>query len=278
MTQVILPSRLRSMPCLFIKVGLHDVLALLIVGMLPIIVSAQSVRYQAHVQDYGWMAEVKDYEVAGTTGQSKRLEALRIHLEGLPGASIRYNAHVQNIGWQGEKHDGEMAGTTGRSLRLEAMRIYLQGAPANMAVCYRMHVKDCGWLPEVCDGQSAGTTGRGIRAEAIQIRLADKSEVPATPAPQCPPPPPKPRPPQATVRCGIGTCRSNEHSSEFVRAGNCVGSGFRNATKCVVNTESFDQCGVGSCPAGYTSTSDFFDSKCILSIGPLEPNAGHCQR
>lgn len=35
-----------------------------------------SVEYQAHVQTYGWQKTVKDGEVAGTSGQSKRVEAI----------------------------------------------------------------------------------------------------------------------------------------------------------------------------------------------------------
>ena len=36
--------------------------------------------YTPHVQTYGWLDWVKDGELAGTTGESKRLEALEIRL------------------------------------------------------------------------------------------------------------------------------------------------------------------------------------------------------
>ena len=39
-----------------------------------------SVKYQTHVQDIGWQTQVKDGEIAGTEGQSKRLEAIKIQL------------------------------------------------------------------------------------------------------------------------------------------------------------------------------------------------------
>jgi len=39
-----------------------------------------ALMYQAHVQDVGWQDWVNEGEVAGTTGQSKRLEAIRIKL------------------------------------------------------------------------------------------------------------------------------------------------------------------------------------------------------
>ena len=37
--------------------------------------------YEAHVQGIGWQGVRKDGEMAGTTGQSKRIEAVRIWME-----------------------------------------------------------------------------------------------------------------------------------------------------------------------------------------------------
>ena len=42
-----------------------------------------SVKYQTHVQDIGWQTQVKDGEIAGTEGQSKRLEAIKIEIKNL---------------------------------------------------------------------------------------------------------------------------------------------------------------------------------------------------
>ena len=53
--------------------------------------------YAAHVQDVGWQTPVRDGGFAGTTGQSKRLEALALLVVGCRG--IAAVAHVQNIGW-----------------------------------------------------------------------------------------------------------------------------------------------------------------------------------
>ena len=43
------------------------------------------IKYQAHVQDIGWQDWVYDGAEAGTTGQNKKVEAIRIKLEGLKG-------------------------------------------------------------------------------------------------------------------------------------------------------------------------------------------------
>ena len=75
---------------------------------------------------YIWQNYVKEGDMAGTEGQSKRLEGINIKLlNNKENISIRYQVHVQDIGWQGWKTNDEMAGTSGRSLRLEGIRINL---------------------------------------------------------------------------------------------------------------------------------------------------------
>ena len=82
-----------------------------------------SIEYQAHVQDIGWENWVKDGAQAGTTGQNKKVEAVKIKLTNLPGYSVMYRAYVQGQGWQDWVKDGEEAGTTGKNLRMEAIEI-----------------------------------------------------------------------------------------------------------------------------------------------------------
>ena len=83
-----------------------------------------------HLQGIGWKTYkgVKrgSYDpVMGTTGQYRRLEAVRIRVtENKTGKNIRYRAHVQKYGWQAWKSEGQTAGTTGQKLRLEAIQIY----------------------------------------------------------------------------------------------------------------------------------------------------------
>jgi len=128
--------------------------------------------YQAHVQNVGWQRVVCDGQQAGTTGQSLRMEAVRIWLARPVGRMrVCYQAHVQDIGWQPWVCDGQQAGTTGRSLRIEAVRIALVRAPWHWNVCYKAHVQDIGWQKATCDGNQAGTTGKSLRLEAIQIYL-----------------------------------------------------------------------------------------------------------
>ena len=134
----------------------------------------KTIRYQTHVQDIGWQGWKSNGEVAGTSGQSLRLEGMNIDVEGADNA-IEYRTHVQDIGWQGWVRDGEMTGTSGRALRLEAIEIRLKGDMASIYdIYYRVHAQSIGWMDWAKNGQSAGTAGLSYRLEAIQIKLVPK--------------------------------------------------------------------------------------------------------
>ena len=132
-----------------------------------------SICYTTHIQDIGWQNQVKDGEIAGTEGQSKRLEAIKITLKDLSGVKIKYQTHIQDIGWQDWKYDGTLAGTEGQSKRLEAIRIELEEND-KYSVMYRVHIQDIGWQEWRYDGETAGTEGKSKRLEAIQIKIVEK--------------------------------------------------------------------------------------------------------
>ena len=86
------------------------------------------------MQTYGWQNWVSEGALAGTEGESKRLEALEIKLTGEMEQKydIYYRAHVQSYGWLDWAKNGEAAGTEGLGKRLEAVQIVLveKGAKA----------------------------------------------------------------------------------------------------------------------------------------------------
>ncbi|MGN1299276.1 MAG: GH25 family lysozyme [Candidatus Scatovivens sp.] len=133
--------------------------------------NSSSVRYQVHLKDLGWVNTVYDGQVGGTTGQSRRMEAIAIALNGVDG-NLTYQVHVQDYGWLGKVSEGQIAGTTGQSRRMEAIIINLDNS--SYSIKYRVHVKDIGWMPWVSSGQVAGTTGESRRIEAIQIKVEKK--------------------------------------------------------------------------------------------------------
>ena len=136
-----------------------------------VLVYKPNMLYRVHGQTYGWQSWVLNNATAGTTGMSKRLEAIQIitHGAGNPGG-VQYQAHVQSIGWQGWKQNGQLAGTTGLGKRMEAIRIKLTNDAAKYCdIYYRMHIQHYGWTGWAKNGGTCGSIGLGLRAEAIQI-------------------------------------------------------------------------------------------------------------
>ena len=134
------------------------------------------VQYRTHVQTIGWQDWKENGALSGTTGQSKRLEAIYIELKDADySGGIEYQTHIQDIGWQGWKSNGEMAGTTGQSRQMEAVQIKLTGKMAEKYdIYYRAHVQTYGWLGWTKNGAKAGTEGLSKRMEGIQIQLVPK--------------------------------------------------------------------------------------------------------
>ena len=136
-----------------------------------------NINYSTHIQNIGWQKEFDNGEIAGTTGRSLRLEAIKIKLDSSIDGEIEYEAHVQNIGWQGYVKNGNIAGTTGRSLRLEAIRIKLTGKIAEeYDIYYRTHIENYGWLGWTKNGESSGSQGLSLRLEALEIKLVKKDD------------------------------------------------------------------------------------------------------
>ncbi len=142
--------------------------------LMEAVVTRPVVNYQSHVQDIGWQDTVSDGAVSGTSGQSKRLEAMHISLQNVSGG-IEYRTHVQDIGWMNWVSDGALSGTSGQSKRLEAIQIRLTGAAADQYdVYYRVHAQNYGWLDWAQNGDPSGTAAQSLRLEAIQIVLVPK--------------------------------------------------------------------------------------------------------
>ena len=137
------------------------------------------VAYSSHCQSYGWLPYVGDGEMSGTTGQSKRMEALKVLVNKPKGVTgnIWTQAHVQGIGWMDPVKDDQIAGTTGKSKRIEAVKIALSN-DGNIAkkydVYYRVHCQTYGWLDWAKNGAIAGTTGLSKAVQAIEIKLVPK--------------------------------------------------------------------------------------------------------
>lgn len=116
-------------------------------------------KYRVHQQTYGWSNWVNEGEVAGVTGQAKRIEAIQIDPQG---KQITVKAHIQGTGWKdyGIISKDTVIGTVGETKRLEAIEIH--GAK----VC--CHMQTIGWASDYMNLQ--GTLGCQKRIEAIKIK------------------------------------------------------------------------------------------------------------
>jgi len=169
------------------------------------------IEYRVHMAGIGWGPWVSSWVQAGTTGQSRPLEAIQMRLTGCPLSAIVY-AHVQNFGWSAPtelkngvtcRPEGRLSsiqtgilredcvGTQGRALRLEALdfgliatpnRVNIQGGIVRM--CVQPHLAGIGWVEPRCTGWLnpnatgqytslglAGTVGQSRAIEAVKIRL-----------------------------------------------------------------------------------------------------------
>lgn len=155
-------------------------LALPLVLLAPAQAAVPTLTYSAHVASLGWLPDVTSPATAGTTGQARQMEALRI-AGGTYADDLTYRAHVASIGWLPWVHPAWVAGTTGEARQMEAVQVRLSGAPGlSWSVECRAHVASLGWLPWVKDGATCGTTGQGRRMEAVQLRLVAKTPTTTT--------------------------------------------------------------------------------------------------
>lgn len=129
--------------------------------------SNEEIRYRVHISDRGWQDWVQGGQVAGTTGEERRIEAIQLDFQ----FGARVKAHIQNKGWidYGEIRPETIIGTVGESLRLEALVIDPIGN--KFPLTGKVHIQNRGWENWYnLDGViSLGTTGLGLRMEAIQL-------------------------------------------------------------------------------------------------------------
>lgn len=124
--------------------------------------------YQAHVSGKGWMDAVNG-GIAGTVGQNRALEALKIDMRKL-NFKIKARAHIQNIGLKDFgyiKHD-TVIGTTGKGLQMEAIELIAEGLNGKKLQA-RVHIQDIGWTRWTSG--MIGTVGMNKKIEAIELRL-----------------------------------------------------------------------------------------------------------
>ena len=128
--------------------------------------------YTSHVQGIGWMPSVVNLGVSGTTGQSRRIEAIQIN-----NPMLEYRTHLAEIGWTSwTSKNNQVSGTTGQSRSAQALSIRLKPQYIDkFDVYYRAHSASQGWLGWTKNGADAGTKGYNLQMEVYQIRILPKN-------------------------------------------------------------------------------------------------------
>ena len=150
---------------------------------------SDAISVEAHVSNVGWQAAVGNGGTAGTTGQSRAVEALRVRLSGELSAryTVWYRVHSAEFGWLGWACDGADAGSAGYGRAVQAVQVAVlpKGDPAPgdtacpfksrsdepASITVRSHTSNIGWMSPVGGGSVAGTTGRGLPMEALEAQL-----------------------------------------------------------------------------------------------------------
>lgn len=143
------------------------------------------IYYRAHVQDKGWMAWQKNNSVAGTVGESKRLEALEVKLVAkasdfssqtdhsfleMKHPGLSYQTYLQKDGWKPTVLEGQLGGSIGLSKSIKAIKLNL-GSTALGNIEYRTFLNGSGWQTVVNAGRESNVPNESQQVEAIQMRL-----------------------------------------------------------------------------------------------------------
>lgn len=120
--------------------------------------------YKVHIEEKGWQESKINGEVAGTKGESLRIEAIIINAD----VPIQYKGHIQDVGDTDWVKNGEQLGTTGEAKRLEEIVIKCDTHKIKATA----HVQDLGDV-YYAEGNEIriGTRERALRLEALTLQF-----------------------------------------------------------------------------------------------------------
>lgn len=122
------------------------------------------VNYSVHTRGNGWMNQRCDGDMAGTTGQNRRIEAIKLWMKN--GTIKSVTVHVRSDGDKTYNNPTKdtVIGTTGKKKRIEAIKI-----ESDIPLRYRVHQKTYGWSGWKNNGEFAGIKGKSKQLEAMEI-------------------------------------------------------------------------------------------------------------
>jgi hypothetical protein len=123
----------------------------------------------------GWQGWRQNGQTAGTVGQNRRAEKIKIQLIGAPpGMTISYSVRsaplIGGAVWQGPVAEGQDVGVLHE--RIELVQINLINAPLNCHLCYRVYRRHDGWTESwTHEGGQAGSSGENRRVEGMEVKF-----------------------------------------------------------------------------------------------------------
>lgn len=135
-------------------------------------------NYSAHVGYIGWMPDVRQGEIAGTTGRSRYIEALRVSkVLSVNGSDISIMCSSKSSEqWEDQVllSPQNICGTTGQKKALNSIKLSLSGKSVEMYdIYYKVHLSWVGWQDWKKNDEIAGNIP-GSQIEAISIKLVEK--------------------------------------------------------------------------------------------------------
>lgn len=146
---------------------------------------AGMLQYQAFIEESGWQAWQMSGSTSGTTNQAKRIEAIKIQLNGLMAQhfDVYYRVYVGGLGWLDWAKNGQASGTSGMASRIEAIQVSLVDkgnvSPGTTSqpyievppISYTTFIQAKGWQATVSHGATSGATVDSNQVEALQIKV-----------------------------------------------------------------------------------------------------------
>ena len=142
-----------------------------------IVPDTYSLLYGTHLSNIGWVYDSKQNMTAGTTGQSRAIEAIKLQkIQSVAGEiNLQCTANVKGSGWVDAVTGDATCGTTGQSKPLYGLKLNLTGTVSgNYDIYYKVHVSDIGWLGWVKNGAPASSANLDKPIEAIVIKLVER--------------------------------------------------------------------------------------------------------
>lgn len=137
------------------------------------------IQYSTHQSNVGWVQDGYLDGVAGTTGQARSLEAIKLDtINSIVTENISIYCYAltgKSPAWIEAKSINEVCGTTGQSNPLRNIKLALTGADSDKYdIYYRVHVAYKGWLDWKKNSELAADENNTNNIEAISIKIEPK--------------------------------------------------------------------------------------------------------